>query len=94
MIGRKYIVHVSGVGLAVVLTIYATSCDPLPYSEITRIARLHVDPACTVQSYDVQAPELPQNFNSMPYNTPLNAVASSATTSMVSPSFEAPEWES
>lgn len=57
---RKYIVHVTGVGIAVVLTIYATTCNPLPLDAITKIARQHVNPACEVLSYNIEVPELPQ----------------------------------
>jgi hypothetical protein len=92
MIGRKYIVHVSGVGIAVVLTFYAYTCNPLPFSEITRIARHYVHPACEVLSYNIQPPELPQQYSPLPTNN-ITAVASSATVSTVSPSpsFEIPE---
>ncbi len=65
MVSRKYVVHISGVGLAVVLTIYATSCQPLLPSQTTQIARQYVNPACVVQSYNIEVPKLPQN----PYST-------------------------
>lgn len=91
-VNRKYIVHVSGVGLATVLVFYASTCAPLPFSEITRVARNFVDPACVVQSYEVSVPELPQNHSPVPTNNSavFGTPASNVSTS-ISPSFEIPE---
>lgn len=86
MIGRKYIVHVTGVGVSVILIIYATSCNPLPFSQITQIARQYVNPACEVASYNIEAPELPQNVQQPPlisYNTINGTAASGVSTTAV-----------
>lgn len=78
MIERKYIVHLGGVGLAVVLIIYASSCNPLPFDTITKIARQYYDPACYVQSLKIEPPELPQR-PSLPPITDIRAVNASGT---------------
>src|SRR4051794_26559455 len=61
MIGRKYVIHCAGVGIACILIIYATSCDSLPFSSIIQLARQYVNPACEVASYQIEVPEWPQN---------------------------------
>lgn len=87
VISRKYIIQVSGVGIAVVLIIFATSCQPLLPSQIVQIARQNINPACLVQSYNIEIPDFPQNpYSVQPLssNTISGTPASNVSTSIVS----------
>lgn len=88
MLERKYIVHVTGVGIAVVMTIYATSCNPLPSDAITKIARHYVDPACVVQSYNVEIPELPQKPLVPPISNIMAVNANGTSTGPINPALQ------
>lgn len=69
MIIRKYIVHISGTIFIGALIIYSNTCDPLPFSEILLLSQsITQDPACIVQTFSLELPELQQNVNSLPLN--------------------------
>lgn len=94
MIGSKYMVHYSLAGIAGVLILYSMTCDLLPYSEIVRLTKLNVNPACEVQSYKLEIPmlEIPN-----PITTYNNLITSNATGTASdyspSPSAEATDLE-
>jgi hypothetical protein len=83
---RKYIVHVSGTVFIGALIFYASTCNPLLPHQIVEITKqLTGDPACLIQSYKIEAPELPQHSPLPPIKN-IYAITASGTTTSFSPS--------
>jgi len=57
---RKYIVHVTVLGIGYALAVYATSCEPYLLTELTHITRRDFNPACIVDWYHDAPDEIPQ----------------------------------
>jgi len=95
-INRKYTLEVSVYGTIIMLVLFASSCNPLSNSELTKIIQNRFNnPACMIASAKVEVPERPQPVNnSGNYNAYNASVTGSASEySLPSPSAGPEDYE-